>query len=52
MIKLKEHYKKIALELDLLITGGSDFHGDNSPGVHIGDIRLSDSYVEKLKEKI
>jgi hypothetical protein len=50
--KTKKTYKKIALELDLLITGGSDFHGDNSPGVHIGDIRLPDSYVEKLKEKI
>lgn len=48
----KKHYKKIALELDLLITGGSDFHGDNSPGVNLGDIRLSDRYVEKLKEKV
>ncbi|MGM0446045.1 MAG: PHP domain-containing protein [Bacillota bacterium] len=48
----KKHYKKIALELDLLITGGSDFHGDNSPGVNLGDIRLPDRYVEKLKERI
>ncbi len=31
-----ETYKKIARHLDLLITGGSDFHGKNKPGVKIG----------------
>jgi len=46
-----KYYKEIADDLDLLITGGSDFHGENSPGVKLGDICLDDSYVKKLKEK-
>ena len=45
-----KYYKNIAEKLELLITGGSDFHGENSPGVHLGDIRLEDKYVEKLKK--
>lgn len=44
-----KYYKNIAKKLDLLIKGGSDFHGENSPGVDLGDIRLEDKYVEKLK---
>lgn len=43
-------YHKIAEKLDLLITGGSDFHGENSPGIEIGDIRLADKYLNKLKK--
>ncbi|MCI9081847.1 MAG: PHP domain-containing protein [Lachnospiraceae bacterium] len=27
---------KLALELDLLISGGSDFHGGNKPHIHLG----------------
>ena len=50
--KTIEYYKNIAQELDLLITGGSDFHGENSPGVNLGDIRLSNEHIDKLKEKI
>lgn len=46
----KKYYKKIAGKLNLIITGGSDFHGENSPGVKIGDIRLEDKYVKRLKE--
>ena len=42
------YYKKIAEEFNLLITGGSDFHGENSPGVKIGDVVLADKYVNKL----
>ena len=44
------YYKEVAEKLELVITGGSDFHGENSPGVKLGDIRLDDIYVEKLKE--
>jgi predicted metal-dependent phosphoesterase TrpH len=32
-------YLKLARELGLLITGGSDFHGDNKPDVTLGNIR-------------
>jgi len=42
-------YKNIAENLKLLITGGSDFHGENSPGVNLGDVILKDYYVEKLR---
>ena len=45
-----KYYKHIAEKLELLITGGSDFHGENSPGVYLGDIRLDDKHVKKLKE--
>jgi len=43
-------YKNIAEKLNLLITGGSDFHGENSPGVKLGDVILKDYYVEKLRK--
>ena len=43
-------YREIANDLDLLITGGSDFHGENAPGVEIGDIKLQEKYLKKLKE--
>lgn len=39
--KNTERYKKITKELDLLITGGSDYHGDNSPGILPGDKGIS-----------
>jgi predicted metal-dependent phosphoesterase TrpH len=29
-------YKSLAREWNLIETGGSDFHGDNKPGVHLG----------------
>ncbi|MFO7814448.1 MAG: PHP domain-containing protein [Halanaerobiales bacterium] len=47
----EKYYKGIAEKLDLLITGGSDFHGENSPGVKLGDIRLDSVHVKRLKEK-
>jgi len=48
--KAVEKYKKIAKELDLLITGGSDFHGENSSDVNLGDVRLSEERVVELKK--
>ncbi|MGM0409320.1 MAG: PHP domain-containing protein [Bacillota bacterium] len=48
--KAVKKYKKIAENLDLLITGGSDFHGENSSDVNLGDIRLSDERVVELKK--
>lgn len=41
---------KIAKEYNLLITGGSDFHGENKPDIHIGDAGISqDQYNELIK---
>ena len=47
--KITKKYKKIAEELDLLITGGSDYHGDNSPGVLPGDCGISQSEFDRLE---
>src|SRR5690554_5808443 len=48
--KIKDYYHNLADELELLITGGSDYHGDNSPEIEMGDPAIGDEYVEKLKE--
>lgn len=48
--KTREYYKKIAEELGLLITGGSDFHGESSPEVKLGDVQVSEVELRKLKE--
>jgi predicted metal-dependent phosphoesterase TrpH len=46
-------YLKLARELDLLITGGSDYHGDNKPEITLGSMpsqeKLSYQLVEALK---
>jgi 3',5'-nucleoside bisphosphate phosphatase len=46
-------YLSLARELGLLITGGSDFHGDNKPEVELGRIKcqkkLTYDLVEALK---
>lgn len=51
-----EEYSKLCLslcgELDLVPTGGSDFHGANRPDVSLGDIRAPYEYLERLKERI
>jgi len=44
-----EYYKKIAEDNNLLITGGSDCHGQNGAINSIGSIKLPYEYVEKLK---
>lgn len=47
-------YLRLARELDLLVTGGSDFHGDNKPEVTLGNIRsknrLTYDLVTAMKE--
>lgn len=42
-------YKKIAEELNLLVTGGSDYHGDNSPGILPGEWGIDYDDYQKLK---
>lgn len=44
-------YYELARELDLLITGGSDFHGDVKPNVSLGDLRLPESFMEALRDE-
>jgi 3',5'-nucleoside bisphosphate phosphatase len=46
-------YLKLAKELDLLVTGGSDFHGQNKPEITLGSFasqsKLTYDLVEALK---
>jgi hypothetical protein len=47
-----EYYRRLAEELDLVATAGSDFHGRIKPGVTFGLIKEGDySMVEKLRER-
>ncbi|MBI3306955.1 MAG: PHP domain-containing protein [Candidatus Omnitrophica bacterium] len=49
-------FEKMARRFDLVMTGGSDFHGANKPGVDLGwmgdGIELSYDMVESLRNKI
>jgi predicted metal-dependent phosphoesterase TrpH len=46
-----DHAARIADELDLLITGGSDCHGSKSDKYYIGEIKLPYRHVEALKRR-
>ena len=47
------HYLKIAQELNLLITGGSDCHGfRKAKGPLIGTVKVPDSCLENLKQTL
>jgi 3',5'-nucleoside bisphosphate phosphatase len=52
---LQSYYLRLAEELDLLPTGGSDFHGDAKPGVQLGrgikdNIRVPRRFLDRLRE--
>lgn len=47
----EDYYKHLAEEHDLLITGGSDWHGQNCADNFLGSIKLPYHYVEALKKK-
>ncbi|MEW6074967.1 MAG: phosphatase, partial [Candidatus Omnitrophota bacterium] len=42
-------YQQIAQRLNLLVTGGSDFHGDAKPEVKLGSVKIPYTLVEDLK---
>ena len=47
-----EHYKKIAEELDLVPTAGSDFHGKIKPHIPFGSLEGGEYWmVEKLRKR-
>ncbi len=52
----ERNIKKIAKKLDLLISGGSDFHGSYKPdiklGVGMGNLKIPYEYAEKIKFSI
>ena len=43
-------YLALAKEYNLLVTGGSDCHGNAKPEVKIGSVKIPYELVEKLKE--
>jgi len=45
-----DFYNKVAKEKNLLVSGGSDYHGSIRP-TNLGEIEIPYSVVEKLKEK-
>ena len=46
---MTERYKRIAEEYGLLLTGGSDCHGEAKPEPKIGQVKVPYELVEKLK---
>ena len=49
-LQVSYRYLKLALKCGLLITGGSDYHGDGSrEGVHIGAVKMDPSFLEEAK---
>ena len=53
--KLVRTYRDLALKYDLLLTGGSDFHGEINPairlGVGFGNLKVHDDLLEKMVER-
>jgi predicted metal-dependent phosphoesterase TrpH len=48
-------YAELARELDLIPTGGTDFHGENKPGIRLGsglngNIRLDYSLLQRMRD--
>jgi hypothetical protein len=49
----KIYYLQMAERYELLVTGGSDFHGkSHKEGSRIGSIKLDDKHVKKLKDYV
>lgn len=48
---LVQHYASLAGSLGLLMTGGSDFHGDPSHGSSIGAVTLPETEWRRLNER-
>ncbi|MHB8125497.1 MAG: PHP domain-containing protein [Desulfitobacteriaceae bacterium] len=46
----QKYYSQIALQYDLIMTGGSDFHGDNKPAVLLGKWGVSMDVVWQIRE--
>ncbi len=51
----KKYIKDFAKEYDLVISGGSDFHGDNKPhidlGVGKGNLKINYDLVDKIRQR-
>ncbi len=47
----KNIYLELAYRYNLLITGGSDFHGNNKKNNELGRVTLKEEYLERLRFK-
>jgi len=47
-----DHYRALARELGILVTGGSDCHQDNKDQFLLGTIKLPYRYVEEMKQHL
>jgi 3',5'-nucleoside bisphosphate phosphatase len=45
------YFNELAQRHNLLVTGGSDFHGTAKPDVNIGTVRIPYELVERIKER-
>jgi len=50
-------YASLAREMDLLVTGGSDFHGDTKPEIALGsgkagNVSVEDAVLERMREAV
>ena len=46
-----KRYKRLAKKYDLVITGGSDCHGERKPDAKLGSTKIDDGLVDKIKER-
>jgi len=49
---LTRYYLQIADKYNLLVTGGSDCHGDSKPNITVGKINVPYELVEKIKAEV
>ncbi len=55
--ELQAHYRQLAEELDLLATGGSDFHGAAKPAVELGtgvngNLRVPRDFLQRMRQRV
>jgi hypothetical protein len=49
---MTEHYLLLAEQHGLIVTGGSDCHGENKGRPLIGGVKLPYSYIERMKSAV
>ncbi|ODS33818.1 MAG: putative phosphotransferase [Candidatus Scalindua rubra] len=49
--EVRKRYIQLAKEYDLVITGGSDCHGERKPDIKLGSITIDDGLVDKIRER-
>ncbi len=49
--EMRQRYAALASELDLIVTGGSDFHGAHAPGAELGSVNVPEHVLPALLER-